>query len=367
MEIKMKKAIVLLLLSTVIYAQSYKESVSQQFFKDAEKGYVYSLYHYKNENLNIQNEEGQTPLIVAVKYKHANVIRAFAEGNIDISLRDYNGKTAYDYVEHGKQSNIYGALKYLEVKQIIKRKDDVVSYSFEKGVFDFVIPKTKCDDYLFPEDTKCHETKKDIKRYVDIGYFLNLKDEKAELFLKVFPHYKDDNSQDELEKQAKKSFFKAIRKKDNKLFDTMIEYVDLEIKNKSKYSILWAGIFYKNYHVVSYILQKGVDIYEYDPMNLRTPLLWAIQTNDVQLLELLIAHGVDLDSKDKFGNPIIFKAMYKCESFHTIEIMLDNGANPYLKNKHGQTVFDIKPVFCKKKEDIEKMKNLLKERSSISN
>ena len=72
------------------------------------------------------------------------------------------------------------------------------------------------------------------------------------------------------------------------------------------------------------MLQKGVDIYEYDPMDLRTPLLWAIQTNDVQLLELLITHGVDIDSKDKFGNPIIFKAMYECKSFHTIKIMLDN-------------------------------------------
>ena len=363
----MKKTIFILLLSTITYAQSYKESVNQQFFKDAEKGYVYSLYHYENENLNIQNEDGLTPLIIAVKNKHSNVIHAFADGDIDINLRDYNGKTAYDYVENGKKSNIYGTLKYLEVNQIVKRKDKVVSYSFKNGILDFVIRKTKCDDYLFPEDTKCLETKKDIFRYVDVGYFLNLEENNPELFKKVFSNYKDSDSQEELEKQANKSFFQAIRKKDNILFDNMIEYVDFEIKNKSKYSILWAGIFYKNYYVVSNILQKGADIYEYDPMNLRTPLLWAIQENDVQLLKLLIMHGVELNSKDKFGNPIIFKAMYKCKSFHIIEMMLDNGANPYLKNKHGKTVFDTEPVFCKKKEDIEKMKNLLKERSSISN
>ena len=331
----MKQIILLLLLSAEIYAQG-----NQQFFIDAEKGYVYSMYHYKNENLNIHNEEGQTPLIVAVQHKHADVIRAFSEGNVDISLRDYSGKTAYDHVEHGKKSNLYGTLKYLEVKQIIKGKDKVVSYSFEKGLLDFVIPETKCDNYLFPENTKCHETKKDIKRYVDIGYFLNLKDENPELFLKVFPNYTDDSSQEVLEKEANKSLFRAIREKDNRVFDAMIEYVDIEIKNKSNYSIFWKAIYSKNYHVVSYMLQRGVDIYAYDPTDLRTPLLWAIQTNDVQLLELLIAHGVDLDSKDKFGNPILFKAMYHCKSFETIAIMLDNGANPYLKNNRGETIFD---------------------------
>jgi hypothetical protein len=33
----MKKSMVLLLLSTITYAQSYKESVNQQFFREAGK------------------------------------------------------------------------------------------------------------------------------------------------------------------------------------------------------------------------------------------------------------------------------------------------------------------------------------------
>jgi len=362
----MKKTILALSLSASIYAQSYKESINQQFFEDAQKGYVYSLYHYKNENLNIQNEEGQTPLMVAVQYKHVNVIRAFADGNINIKLRDYAGKTAYDYVEGGKQSTLYGALKYLEVIQIIKKRDKVVSYSFQKGVFDFVLGKTSCEDYLFPQDTQCHESKKEKFRYVDIGYFLNLEKEDPKLFGKVFPNYREEMTQVTLEEEAKRSFFNAIRKKDRHLYEHMIDHVDLKIKNRAKYSILWAGIFYKNYDVVSSILERGADIYAYDSMDLRTPLLWAVQENDAVLLKVLIAQGVELDSRDKFGNPIIFKAMYRCKSFDSIAMMLDNGANPYLKNRYGETVFDIKPVFCKNKEDIVKMKTLLKERSAFS-
>ena len=345
--------------------QTYKASENQQFFEDAKKGYSYGLYHYKNKNLNIQNDEGLTPLMIAVKNKYANVIRAFAEGKVDINLKDSKGKTAYDYVEYGKQSTLYGTLKYLEVMQMIKGKDKVVSYHSKNGMLDFVLSKTKCEGYHFPKDTKCHETKKDVTRYVDIDYFLNLRKSKPAVFKKVFPKYKEGESHESLNKQATKSFFNAIKKKDNNLFDTMIEHVDTKIKNRSKYSILWAGIFYKNYYVSSKILQKGADIYAYDPMNLRTPLLWAIQTNDVPLLKLLIKQGVDLNSKDKFGNPILFKSMYQCKSFDTIKMMLDKGADRHLKNKHGQTVFDIKPVFCKKKEDIDKMRTLLKGRNIV--
>jgi hypothetical protein len=58
--------------------------------------------------------------------------------------------------------------------------------------------------------------------------------------------------------------------------------------------------------------------------------------------------------------------MFKCNNFEAITMLLDNGANPYLKNKYGKTVFDKEPVFCKDKSEIEKMKQLLKERSAFS-
>lgn len=73
-----------------------------------------------------------------------------------------------------------------------------------------------------------------------------------------------------------------------------------------------------------------------------------------------------MNSKDKLCNYALSHAMFKCKSFETVALLLDNGANSYLKNRYGATVFDENPVFFKHKSDMEKMRQLLTERSALS-
>ena len=72
----------------------------------------------------------------------------------------------------------------------------------------------------------------------------------------------------------------------------------------------------------------------------RTLFVSAIRSNTrIELIEMLISAGADIDSKDKDGNTPLIHATAK-KRLDAVEILLDKGANPYSKNKKGKTALD---------------------------
>lgn len=79
-------------------------------------------------NINIQDSEGKTPLIKAVKEKHADFVKFLCAAGADLEIKDNSGKTAYDYATeiHDYVANkseileIYDAYKP-DILEIIKK------------------------------------------------------------------------------------------------------------------------------------------------------------------------------------------------------------------------------------------------------
>ena len=221
--------------------------------------------------------------------------RSLFEAKVNVFDTDYEGKTAFDYIKtfsnteiERKSTSVYGVLKTLEAYQIIRGKAKIVQYHYNRETNDLgiTIKGNNCDNFIFPEQVKCQALKKRV--------------------------------------ESNHQIFKDIKDHNNTAFDIQINTVDIEIKNKSNYSLLWAGIFYKNNYVVNAVLKKGADINEADPNRLHIPISWAVQQNDVKLLQVLLDNGVDVNSIMKFGDPVIFKAIFQCNSFETISLLLDN-------------------------------------------
>ncbi len=327
---------VFVLWSTTLVSYAMTD-LQKDLWKIAKSGAVYPMGYFKGVDANIKNEEGQTPLMIATQNGHSDVIRSLSDAKVNLKDKDNAGKTAFDYIKmpsNGVKAlsikRAYGALRVLEVEQLIKGHASMVSYSYENDIdfLSILIRGETCYMFKLPKNTKCKAIPKRKKTSHDI--------------------------------------FKAIKTKDNKLFDTLLKEVDLNIINRHDYSLLWAGIHYKNMYVVDRVLKAGADINKLDNNQLHKPISWAIIQNETSLMQVLIDNGVDVNSKDKFGNPILFKAMYKCKSFETVRLLLDNGANSYLTDARGKTVFDQKPVFCKDKLKIAKMIKLLKEETKAN-
>ena len=327
MKIVKRLTLGILLVISIGYTQTYNE---KKLWESATTGAVGGIGYFKGMNANIKNEQGQTPLMVAVKNGYIEVVRALGEATINIKETDDEGKTAFDYIKIPTTKNermyskrMYGALRVLEVEQLIKGYAKIVSYKYENDI-DFLkvlIRDETCYRFKFPKNTECKEIPKP--------------------------------------KKVSHKIFKAIKSQNHEMFDILLKEVDLNITNRHDYSLLWAGIHYKNLYVVDKVLKKGIDINQLDNNQLHKPIAWSIIHDEVGLLQVLLNNGVDVNSQDKFGSPILFKALYKCKSFKTISLLLDNGANPYLKDERGKTIFDQQAVFCKDKSQIEKMKQLL--------
>ncbi|NOR54737.1 MAG: hypothetical protein GQ531_00865 [Sulfurovum sp.] len=313
---------------------AYVKKLQEKLWMYVKEGYTVSIGQFRDVDANIFNKKGETPLIVAVKRNNDEFVRGLGDARVDVHLKDKHGKSAFDYIKepHNRREEIfsnrmYGALRLLEVNQIVKDKAEVVqsAYMYDNDILSITIKGAVCDDFLLPKNTECQA----------------------------------------LKAHSKHEIFKAIKAQDNALFDQLITTVDdLSIKNKSNYSLLWASIHYHDFYALERLIELGVDMNEFDQNALKTPVYWAAMINDTKLLKVLLNHGADVDSKDRFGSMALSTAMYKCNNFEAIKILLDNGANPYLKDKRGKTVFDKQPISCEKKENIVKMRQLLKGRDN---
>ncbi len=316
--------------------QKEEEEKQKALWQCVEENRCRTPFFFKDMNANIRNEQGQTPLMVAVKNEFYNAIDALSKANVDVRAKDNEGKTAFDYIKTSASreewihsSRIYGLLRALEVEQIVRGKAKIVQYSYnsETDMLSLTIKGARCEAFVFPKHTQCTA----------------------------------------LKAPSKHPIFKAIREKDNHTFDKLLsQLTNLSIRNKHNYTPLWTAILKHNYYAVEKLLDAGVDMYEIDPMDLKTPVYWTAMTNDTKLLQQLLQHGADVESKNIFGDTALSTAAQKCNNFEAVKMLLNYGANPYQKDKHGENTIEKVLHRCKDQAKKEKMVHLLKEGSHFS-
>ena len=80
-------------------------------------------------------------------------------------------------------------------------------------------------------------------------------------------------------------------------------------------------------------------------INMReTPFIIAAKhRSSPQTLSVLLKAGADINAQDKFGNTAfiyIVKHPQAMMRLRVLDFMIDNSADPNIKNKHGKTVWD---------------------------
>ncbi|WP_309498486.1 RDD family protein [Sulfurovum sp.] len=144
----------------------YRNEMEKQrnLWESAQTGVFYKLGYFDGVDANMKNDNGETPLIVAVKYGHYDVVDSMKGSIVDVYLKDQNGKTAFDYIKqpYYKHEKIiidktYKSLRILEVAQIIKGKGRILQYEYTNDidVLKIVMADANCSDFTFPENTQC--------------------------------------------------------------------------------------------------------------------------------------------------------------------------------------------------------------------
>jgi len=202
-----------------------------------------------------------------------------------------------------------------------------------------------------------------------------------------FPNYKLDNNISFIfenrvrDKQNISSFSKYEKDKkrgvsplyaaiqnglDSEVIDLLNKGENIESKNKYASPPLIFAIEKNDLSIVEILLSHGANPDVLNGKGMYTALSKASMENKVSIVKLLLKSRADINYQHNKSQTALMVAVKRCENFELIKLLLDKGANPYLKDKDGETIFDKEFASCINKEDIEKMKKLLAEKSAFN-
>lgn len=94
----------------------------------------------------------------------------------------------------------------------------------------------------------------------------------------------------------------------------------------------------QNIELVKMLLAEGATVDETNCLN-RTALMKAMAKRNLPIAKLLLTHGADINRQDYIKDSALMRAA-KVGDLKGMEFLLANGANPDLRNYEGQTTFD---------------------------
>lgn len=100
----------------VHYALSYK-----QFIKNEDYRELIAFLILNKADINAKNNQGQTPLMVALKNGDIDAFNALTAGGADVTIKDNNGKTALFYAESLKGSSTLPDNEYKKIINLLSR------------------------------------------------------------------------------------------------------------------------------------------------------------------------------------------------------------------------------------------------------
>ena len=321
-----------------------KEKKQKALWQCVEENRCPASSFFRGMNANIKNEQGQTPLMVAAQNGYYYAIESLAEANVDVWTQDSEGKTAFDYIKKPTSreewiysSRVYGALRVLEVRQIVKDKAEIVHYSYKYNtdMLSITIKGAQCEDFVFPKHTKC--------TYMKPRKTTGTKEE----------IYEDDI------KRGVPPIFAAIQ---NRLYDKvqqlLEEGADIEQKNKFGATPLLFAIYHHDDKLVKLLLKYGANPNIIDGSGY-TPLSEACDANQVSTVKILLQNGADVNYQYNKSETALTVAAKGCKNFELVKLLLDHGANPYLMDTYGYNTLTGLKRYCRNTEAYEKMKQFI--------
>ncbi|WP_288686012.1 ankyrin repeat domain-containing protein, partial [uncultured Brachyspira sp.] len=236
-------------------------------------------------DINVTNEDGETPLMYASKVHNIKVIELLIQKGADVNAFDNYGNTAL----------IYGVNNLETVKLLVENGADV---NFYKGGSTALI--SACE--------YSHERNIDVIKYlVSKNANINAQDNKGDTALNKTLDTSDEGSIDIL---------------DFEIAHFLIEQgADVNIKNKREYTpFIYLGMGEGNFNNKSF------------------------QEYRIKLAEVLLEKGADINAKDYNGYTSL---MWACASSGSrfaepfVKFLVEKGADVNIEDNHGDTALDI--------------------------
>ncbi|MFN4149639.1 MAG: ankyrin repeat domain-containing protein [Candidatus Sericytochromatia bacterium] len=285
--------------------QIYDESLLDVFLKT--KRIDFNNYMYVHN----------TPLAMVINIKNMALTDLFIDNGADINFKDINDNTI-----------LFNALIYTDIEEIIEH---LLSFN----------PKIEINN--------------------DGGYkTLNISSKRKEMFDLIFSKISDINK---IQDNGKTILTQAIGSSDKELYTRLIEKnIDLNKIDRFGNNALKLAVDLKNLDLLKLLISKNIDLntkFEDDISSNRNILMLEVNKSldkiSLDVINILLeSKKIDINAQDEYGHTALSISLNK-GNIEIIKLLLDNKANPNIKNNLGESYLDIA-----KKRNNQEIINILK-------
>ncbi|MEA3353179.1 MAG: ankyrin repeat domain-containing protein, partial [Campylobacterota bacterium] len=348
--------------------------------KEYEEELLLKLLYDKGININQLDKEGNTYLHICLKKGKYKSALWLIHHNIDVTIKDKNGLTALDIALD--QNNFSMVKELLNTDEFdLNEKDEFGRTKLQNAV---IFGYERTADLLISKGADINS--KDIHGRSVIFDALSYGDEKFIDYLLKFESLELNNIDTDGNTIM---HHPQVVSNDNVAVKLMLHGADTTIKNKEGKTFLCESALkgMEGFDLVDTALKEGADInsrvaydntilmelitslstfcvdeidrreslmnmsqklllkgLDVDAINIKgeTALFRAVRTEDTGLIAFLLSAGIDPNIQNNDSQSAFFLAVYQgIKSIDAIFMMLKHGANPLLKNKKGQTIYEI--------------------------
>ena len=336
----------LMILTIILTSLSYgNDDAEAKLWQAAKTDNFCRMIMFKGMNADIYNEYGQTPIMVAAQQSNSRFIDCLREAQVDVLLKDNDGKTAFYYIKKPKTQmeemysiRTYNALRRLEVYQMIGDKARIVQedINLKKRRYKLWIEGALCEEFPIPDDIECIEKEK-----------IDRSGSRYEIYTKDV-------------KRGVPLIFAAIQ---NNLHDTLEDLLhegaDIELKNKFETTPLGFAIYQNDDKLVKILLKNAANPNVIDGNGLYSPLSEACVTNRISTVKLLLKYGADVNYQYNKSETALTVAAKECKNFELVKLLLGHGADPKLMDSFGHNTLTGLRRYCRDIVTYRKMQKFI--------
>ena len=118
-----------------------------------------------------------------------------------------------------------------------------------------------------------------------------------------------------------------------------VDGVFINLKRKES-EIYWEG-FSKACEIgflpiIKKMIKDVADVNQVNPVNCQTPLMYASRFGNLEIVQILLQNGANIDHKGMYGKTPLMQAC-RYEYLDIVKLLLQNGANIHEKDDHNET------------------------------
>jgi len=295
----------------------------------AENGNIQNLKmcieKYK-QNINLQNNEGQTPLMLACNNKHIDAVNYLIGKGALLEIRDNNGQTALFYSVSDNTGQLFNSLIQSNANAIAKdnSKSSVLMEATKKE-------NHKIIEYYLLRNLIVHD--KDNKSNSAFQYLIANNNHLSPIVLSFLDKGADINAKST--DNGKSLMYYAINSNSlSKIKELITLGASIQATNDKGFRPET-----DNAEVILYLIENNVDINMLDSRN-QTFLCEAIDENNLELAHTLISKGANPNISCKYNETPLMLAIDK-QNLTMVQLLVDNKADINAEDRSNRNCTEL--------------------------